>query len=196
MNEKYFYERIRRAVFGGKLSPSQFEGVSKILAFRAQMWPGMPDDELAYLLATVVHETGFKMQPITEWGSQKYLQSKPYWPWIGRGLVQITWKSNYDLFRISNPDDALKWPVALDVAFRGMIKGMFTGKKLADYIVPGRKPNYVGARRIINGTDRANLIAGYALSFQDAFKQANALPNPPAPSKAPAAPAAPKGKKP
>jgi hypothetical protein len=177
MNEKYFYDRIKRAVFGGRLTPGQFEGVSKILAFRDQMWPGMSDDELAYVLATVVHETAHTMQPITERGSQKYLRAKPYWPWIGRGLVQITWERNYKLFRITNPDDALKWPVALDVLFRGMVKGMFTGKKLADYIVPGRKPNYVGARRIINGTDKAGLIAGFALSFQDAFKQANAGPN-------------------
>jgi putative chitinase len=177
MNEKYFYDRIRRAVFGGRLTAGQVEGVSKILAFRDQMWPGMSDDELAYVLATTVHETAHTMQPITERGSQKYLRSKPYWPWIGRGLVQITWERNYKLFRIDNPDDALKWPVALDVMFRGMVKGMFTGKKLADYIVPGRKPNYIGARRIINGTDRAKLVAGYAFSFQDAFKQANAGPN-------------------
>lgn len=176
MNFKYFFERIRRAVFGGKLSATQVDGIERILAFRDASWPGMSDDELAYVLATAVHETAFTMQPITERGGQRYLRSKPYYPWIGRGLIQITWEKNYKLFRISKPEDALKWPIALDVMFRGMIKGMFTGKKLADYIVPGKKPNYVGARRIVNGTDRAGLIAGYALSFQDAFRQAKTPP--------------------
>lgn len=180
MNYEYFFDRIRRAVFGGRLTPTQVDGIEKIMAFRDKMWPTMSYDELAYVLATVVHETAFTMQPIAERGSKKYLQSKPYFPWIGRGLVQITWEKNYKLFRISNPEDALKWPVALDVCFRGMVKGMFTGKRLADYIVPGKKPNYVGARRIINGTDRAALIAGYALAFQDALKQAQQAPLAPA----------------
>ena len=172
MNMEYFFDRIRRSVFGGKMTQAQVSGINKILSYRDEKWPKMPDTELAYLLATVTHETGFKMQPIEEWGSAQYLKSKKYWPWIGRGLIQITWKTNYLMFGISDPADALKWPQSLDIAFRGMILGMFTGKKLSDYIQPGKTPDYVGARRIINGTDRAKLIAGYALSFQDALQQA------------------------
>ena len=94
----------------------------------------------------------------------------------GRGLIQITWKTNYLKFGIKDPAAALTWPVSLDVAFRGMIKGMFTGKKLSDYIKPGKTPNFVGARAIINGTDRAKLIAGYAASYLDAMTQAKESP--------------------
>ena len=65
---------------------------------------------------------------------------------------------------------------ALKVAFDGMIFGRFTGKKLADYIKPGKTPDYVGARAIINGTDRAKLIAGYAQSYLDALTQAKQEP--------------------
>ena len=110
----------------------------------------MPDDELAYLLATAKWETAHKMQPVVEMGSQAYLRSKKYWPWIGRGLVQITWEANYKKYNISKPERALEWPTALHVIFHGMIHGTFTGKKLADYISDGRR-DYVGARRIING---------------------------------------------
>lgn len=176
MNLQYFFDRVRRSVFGGKLTKSQVDGISKILTYRDSNWPKMPDNELAYLLATVTHETAFTMQPITEMGSTQYLKSKRYWPWIGRGLIQITWKTNYLKFGIKDPAAALTWPVSLDVAFRGMILGMFTGKKLSDYIKPGKVPDYVGARAIINGTDRAKLIAGYALAFQDALKQSKETP--------------------
>ncbi len=172
MNPQYFFDRIRLAVFGGKMTQSQVSGINKILAYRESTWPKMSDDELAYVLATVTHETGFKMQPITEWGSPQYLKSKKYWPWIGRGLIQITWKTNYLKFGIKDPESALTWPVALDVAFRGMIFGMFTGKKLSDYIKPGKTLDYVGARAIINGTDRAQLVAHYANAYQNAFQQA------------------------
>jgi len=175
MNEAYFFERVRRAVFGGRLTARQVDGISQILAYRASKYPQMSDDQLSYVLATVVHETAFEMQPITERGGQKYLRSKPYWPFVGRGLVQITWERNYKLFGINPPDKALEWPTALDVCFRGMTKGMFTGKSLGDYIAGG-KCDFINARRIINGTDRARLVAGYARSFQDAFRQANQTP--------------------
>ena len=178
MNKAYFFERVRRAVFGGKLTQKQVDGMNRILAYRDEKWPKMPDAELAYLLATVVHETAFTMQPIREMGSAAYFRTKRYAPkWIGRGLIQITWKYNYEKFGIANdPDAALKWPAALDIAFRGMIFGMFTGKKLSDYIKPNKVPDFVGARRIINGTDRANLIAGYARSFLDALTQSKETP--------------------
>lgn len=175
MNREYFFGRVRNSVFGGRLSAKQVDGMTRILDYRDANWPKMSDSELAYLLATVVHETGFTMQPISEKGGQKYLQSKPYFPFYGRGLVQITWERNYKLFNVFPMEKALEWPKALEIAFRGMIAGMFTGKKLSDYIGPG-KCDYVAARRIINGTDKARLIAGYARAFQDALKQANTPP--------------------
>lgn len=171
MNRQYFFNRIRDAVFGGKLAQSQVEGITNIIDYRDKVWPKMSDDELAYLLATVTWETGFKMQPVREGGGEKYLRSKKYYPWVGEGLVQVTWKENAVKFGAKKPGDLMTWPISLRAAFEGMIKGVFTGKKLADYIGNGRV-DYVGARRIINGTDKAKLIAGYARAYQNAFKQA------------------------
>jgi len=170
INRRYFFDRVRHALFGGRLEMWQVDGLTRILDYRETAWPNMPDAELAYLLATVKHETAHTMQPISERGGSAYLRSKPYYPYYGRGLVMITWKRNYEAFGVANKDDALGWPKALDIAFRGMIYGMFTGKKLADYIGHGKR-DYVGARRIINGRDRAKLIAGYAGSFLDALTQ-------------------------
>jgi hypothetical protein len=47
---------------------------------------------------------------------------------------------------------------------------MFTGKNLADYIRPG-SIDYRNARRIVNGTDKANRIAGYAKKFEEALRK-------------------------
>jgi hypothetical protein len=49
-----------------------------------------------------------------------------------------------------------------------MKKGVFTGKKLSDYINATSK-NYFSARRIINGTDRAQDVANYAVIFEKAL---------------------------
>jgi hypothetical protein len=170
IDRKYFFDRIRHSLFGGQLRQTQVDAIERYLDYRDSAWPDMPDSELAYLLATVKHETAHEMIPVEERGGEKYLRSKPYYPWYGRGPIQLTWKSNYQKFGIFDPDDALKWPKALDIAFRGMILGLFTGKKLADY-VSAEKRDYLGARRIINGTDKAKLIAGYAEAFFDALTQ-------------------------
>lgn len=177
MNRSYFLSRVRENLFSGKLSKSQADGIGKILDYWQAKWPKMSIDELAYLLATAKWESAHTMQPIVERGSKAYLLSKPYYPWIGRGLVQITWQINYKKYNITNPEDALKWPTALHVIFDGMIFGKFTGKKLADYIGNGQR-DYVGARRIINGTDKAKQIANIAEGFREALIEANKVPEP------------------
>lgn len=173
MNRTVFFDYVRKNPFGGKMTAEQVDGCERILDYRDDTWPAMPDNELAYVLATVKWETAHKMQPIKEMGSDSYLRSKKYWPYIGRGLVQITWKDNYEKFGIADrPDAALEWPTALDILFRGMIFGMFTGKKLSSYISDS-KHDYVSARRIINGTDRAKEIADIAEAFRKALLEAS-----------------------
>jgi hypothetical protein len=55
--------------------------------------------------------------------------------------------------------------ISLFVIVHGMINGTFTGKKLADYI-NGDRLDFNNARRIINGTDRMQLVADYAHQWQ------------------------------
>ena len=171
MNRQYFFDRVRHALFGGKLSASQVDGMTRILDYRDAKYPKMTDDQLAYLLATVKWETGHRMEPVREMGTERYLRSKKYYPWVGEGIVQVTWEENAKKFGAKKPGDLMTWPIALYAAFEGMTKGVFTKKKLSDYIADGRA-DYIGARRIINGTDRAKLIANYAHSFRDALRQA------------------------
>ncbi len=104
----------------------------------------------------------------------------------GRGYVQITGARNYRLATsrlgvdlVGSPDKALDPAIAAKIIIRGMIEGWFTGKKLSDYI--GAKVDYKGARRIVNGTDKAALIAGYADTIEAALRAAGA--DKPAPAK-------------
>ena len=106
----------------------------------------------------------------------------PYWrpdgegkSWLGRGFVQLTHRRNYEAMSaitgidlVAHPDRAMETGPALAILFEGMAQGSFTGKKLADYF-DGDREDWVEARRIVNGTDRAALIAGYGRSFYAAI---------------------------
>ena len=164
MNFQIFFDDVRNSLFGGKLSQGQVEGMENIINYST-----VSLDQLAYVLATVKWETAHTMQPIKEYGSTAYLKSKPYWPYYGRGLVQLTWKDNYAKYGLDKtPDKALEWDSSLFVLFDGMTKGLFTGKKLDDYINDNKR-DYINARRIINGTDRAKEIAQIADAYRTAL---------------------------
>lgn len=188
MNRAKFYDHIRTKVHAGKLSTSQVEGYEKILDYWEQQYPHWTLEWLAYGLATVFHETRGRMYPCEEDDNKAgtYLKKKKYYPWYGRGLIQITWESNYLKYGITNPDDALKWDKALFIMFDGMENGKFTGKKLSGYDKDGVfRPK--AARAIINGNDDDDLIAGYYYHYLDALKQAREAPRKPV-EKVPATP--------
>lgn len=100
--------------------------------------------------------------------------------YCGRGYPQLTGKTNYakmakvtGLDLVGHPELALRPDAAATIMIRGMEDGMFTSKKLADYLPrsgPATKAQFTPARRIINGLDRASDVASYAVSFQQALQ--------------------------
>ena len=137
-------------------------------------------NQLAYILATVKHETNDTFEPVVEayWLSENWRRlNLRYYPWHGRGFVQLTWEYNYkkaseklgvDL--ISDPDKALDPKVSAEILVLGMIEGWFTGKKLSDYITLSHS-DFLNARRIINGKDKKELIAKYAREYDYILKK-------------------------
>ena len=137
---------------------------------------GVLRNQLAYILATAYWETGRTMRPVTEYGSLKYLKGKQYYPYIGRGYVQLTWKNNYEDWSrrlgvdlVKTPDKAKDPNIARKILVEGMMLGTFTGKKLSDYVTL-KKSDFVSARRIVNGTDKAQEIAKLAVEYDRALK--------------------------
>lgn len=186
LNRDVFFGQIR-GLFG-RISQSQVDGLNSLL----DAVGGCLINEAAYMLATAYHETAHTMQPIEEYGKGRgkdygkrlKMSRKPYSDtlplYYGRGYVQLTWYENYEkagkkvgVDLLNEPGLALSAPIAAKIMREGMLEGWFTGKKLSDY-VGLRTADYVGARRIINGTDKANLIADYAVAFELALRKAKA----------------------
>lgn len=100
----------------------------------------------------------------------------------GRGPVHLTWKVNYrkamekfGVDFINTPDLAAEFENSVPIMIWGMKTGIFTGKKLGDYI-NAATIDYEGARKIINGVDQKVLIASYAEKFEEIFKDASTAP--------------------
>lgn len=196
MNREAFFNAIRPA-FGGSLSASQVAGMNALLDAGA----GLPLHHMANVLAQVRRETGGYMFPIKETvmpshkdkipsdaaviarldkafaaGKLKRVKT-PYWRdgWFGRGQIQLTHKANYAKFGITNPTDALRPEVSARIAVRGMVEGMFTGRKLADYAFPAAldAPPAQNPRRIVNGQDGSDReVAGFHRQFAAALEKA------------------------
>ncbi len=130
--------------------------------------------QIAYVLATVQWETAQTFKPVREayWLSEDWRRRNlRYFPYYGRGYVQLTWRTNYlrysQILRIdlvNHPDLAMNNNVALFILVHGFKTGTFTGRKITDFINSSRT-NFVEARRVINGRDRAHEIAALARSY-------------------------------
>jgi hypothetical protein len=175
-----------RPIFGGSLSQPQIDGIEAI----NKAWSKYGDGNvrhLAYLLATAKHETAHTMQPIYERGPKAYFDkynagtkigkalgntlAGDGYKFRGRGYVQLTGRANYakagrklGIDLVANPDAALLPEVAARILIAGCLEGWFTGKKLSDYV------DYISMRRVVNGTDKASLIAAYAEKFEAALR--------------------------
>lgn len=183
-NRKAFFDGFRETIAKGKLSEDQVRGTEALFdEVKRLAWSDKR--HVAYLLATVWWETGGKMFPIDERGSDTYF-FKMYdiegdrprvaqtlgnthkgdgVKFHGRGFVQVTGRANYtdwakrlELDLVGNPGLANNIEVASVIACYGMEKGTFTNRKLRDYF-NSTTDDPINARRVINGVDKAKEIA-------------------------------------
>lgn len=130
--------------------------------------------QVAYVIATVEWETARTFKPVIEayWLDDAWRQAHlRYYPYYGRGYVQLTWQNNYEKYGkllgidlVQNPDLALKPEYALFILCHGFKTGTFTGRKIADFI-NRNESNFIDARRCINGSDHSADIAKLAQKY-------------------------------
>ena len=152
----------------------------------------------AYILVTIEIETADTFAPVKEafylkpesrriavlkqlYAGRKSIINPNGRLYYGRGYVQLTHIDNYIKMNkyiqekfpeadiVSNPDSVCNAEYSWIVLEIGMVQGLYTGKKLADYLNDNGLDFY-SARRIINGVDRASQIAGRADKYFNALE--------------------------
>jgi hypothetical protein len=129
------------------------------------------DTQIAYILATADHESNFT--PIRE----KFTAAREpqrrrlrYYPYYGRGFVQLTHEGNYSNYgnrlrvdMVSDPDLALQANIALFVLVHGVFNGSF-GTALTHF-VNAQHTDFLHARQSVNVMDQAQHIADLAQNW-------------------------------
>ena len=167
---------------------NQVEENVHIILIECQKY-GLSSEEIAYVLATVHHES--------HWGRymEEIASGKAYegradlgniYPgdgelYKGRGFVQLTGRANYEKYSeilgvdlIAAPQLASDPEIAARILVHGMVGGTFTGKKLSDYWTDDVF-DFEGARAIVNANDQAVQIAEVAAGYQSILAQKKML---------------------
>ncbi|MDQ0454292.1 glycoside hydrolase family 19 protein [Rhizobium paknamense] len=200
MTTKAFFNHVRVAIAGGRLGQAQVDGINAIVSAWRRLGRSDDLRQLAYGLGTAFHETAGRCAPVREtlavsdaeavarleaaFAAGRLPQvSAPYWRadeegccWFGRGFVQLTFRQNYErmgavlgIDLVARPELALRADVAADILVVGMRDGLFSGRRLCEFF-DGDRADWVGARRIVNGLDRAERVAELARLFWDGLR--------------------------
>ena len=195
INRRFLFDSVRLTLFDGSLRQKQVDGITEFLDYWEKNFAAKDDRWLGYMLGTAHHEVGRTMQPINEFGGNRYFfkmyDKEGQRPEVardlgntergdgvrfhGRGYVQLTGRANYKKMggRVhedleNKPELALDTKIATKIIFEGMMEGTFTGKKLSNYF-NSTTEDWRNARKIVNRLDRADLIAGYAKKYYAAI---------------------------
>lgn len=170
-----FFNQLRTSL-RTRFDDEQVQAV-KFLLSEADAHGVTDKNQMAYILGTCWHESGFRSIPerrSKKVGSQLWKWQQRYFPqgWYGRGFSQLTWKKNYKKFSpvvgvdlVANPDAVLNPAIGAKILVFGMVNGTFVSAglysptKLSKYFRPNKSPDWIGARAIVNGTFVADEVA-------------------------------------
>lgn len=147
---------------------------------------GLTTAQAAYVIATAQHESNLgrnmiEIMPKDYQGREDLGNTQPDdgAKYVGRGYVQLTGRNNYQYWAdrlginlINNPELAEDPEIAAKILVYGMRDGTFTGRELSDHINEN-ETDYINARWIVNGQDRAEHIALIAKDLETAITNCN-----------------------
>lgn len=188
-----FFDGYKREF--GKLNDSQVEGLETMLKGFDETPHFNLATQYANILAQTARETNWTFKPKVEGyyikGNRKkalynyYARNNPSalrtifpygWDsnltYEGRGRTQTTHLFNYmnisealDIDCVENPDLLLDDETDIKVLLHCYHTGLWTGKKLTDYI-NDNKTDYKNARRVVNGLDAWREIQADSIKFE------------------------------
>lgn len=202
INRAKFYDEIR-PMFGGKLTQKKVDGMDGIFdaieknnvtstRHMAYIFATSYHETAGRMYAVreglartdasarkIVKKMGYDYAVPDATSDRKNNIKKTGHVYYGRGHVQLTWADNYlKVGRIigqplhEKPELALDDKISAEILVVGMMKGLYTGKSLGSYF--GKNMNDpIGARRIVNGTDKKHLISSYHDKFLIALDKAD-----------------------
>ena len=199
INRKVFFDEIRVSLFKGKLKQTQVDSLNLFLDRYDKLgWNNLRKLAYVlgtvYHETNVYDENGdwLVLEPIEEVGrgsKKKYgkkikysgaTYEQPDVIFFGRGHTQNTWFEIYEALTKEAKKQGLNWDFlnkpelllqdepSIWATFTAMEKGIYTGRKLSQYF-NDKTCNWIGARAIINGNDKAKLIADYSELFHNAL---------------------------
>lgn len=188
---KVFFDEVKK--FFPLTDPRQVETLNLIYE-RCTTTYKCIDWEIAYIMGTGVGEA--RLLPVREGFAKsdaaarayvrkqgyKYAQIVNGHMYYGRGYVQLTWHFNYVKMSIeygvdfkNHPDLVLQPKYAVKIMVDGMLKGWFNGHKRGlGYYLNRTEPDWEGARRTVNITDRWDKFRDNAFLFKRALEKARA----------------------
>ncbi|MBX2855570.1 MAG: hypothetical protein KTR21_11310 [Rhodobacteraceae bacterium] len=202
IDKRLFYENIKASFPVFDKGGNHYIGTDAILDYWNRNPKLKDNRWLAYLMGTTLHETANRMFPVRETLAssdeialqrlRRFLPGKTYYErwdetgqyYYGRGYVQLTWHYNYkkadERLGITDREKSFYWnadlaldpQASLDIIYDGMLYGWFTRRCLLEYFRPNVQGDWLNARRVINGKDRAADIAKLSQKFLTAIKAA------------------------
>ncbi len=113
---------------------------------------------IAHFLAQLGHESGGLMY-WKELGNAAYLKAKPYYPYTGRGPIQLTWKANYEAAGKALGLDLVNNPV--------LAESPSVGFRTAAWFWRSRNLNYYADQRLEGFNEITRRINGGYLGYED-----------------------------
>ncbi len=191
INRKTFFQ-LYKSKFGN-LNQRQVNGLEFLLTKFDESILFDTKAKISYALATIKRETADTFEPVKEgyWITNNRVQKlynyyynhnrhalDTIFPnglagknYLGRGRIQTTHNYNYKnigdklgIDLLNNPDLTLDNETDWKILELGFSTGIWTGKKLSNYINDDIV-DYYNARKIVNGLDHAREIANYAQDF-------------------------------